>query len=278
METIKEFENLFIESMYNKTIDFVNESLTNLLNAKEFDKNLTFALINMQLANEFSLKAALVNRHGIQAILKNNKNKCLSDDDILKGYKENKLLLKDYNEIKNFAFSDNSKLELKGQYKRDMEKFQLYRNKIIHSIYNFKDKTFEEIKKETYHYFLTAINSIFLNISRTEHLVEELSYKQKELSSDPIYLECIEEHLGQDCFSCVLCDYPSVTDDFVCLLCFESFKTNEDAYGFIDCPWCWINDCVIYDNLNDTNIGFCMNCEEKVYFDDPSQEQNKFLS
>ncbi|WP_349652072.1 hypothetical protein [Lactococcus lactis] len=270
MKTIKELEDLFIESMYNKTIDFVNESLTNLLSAKEYDKNLTFALINMQLANEFSLKAALVSKHGIQSVLKTKKNKCLSDNDILKDYNENKLSLKDYNEIKNFAFSNNSKLELNGKYKRDMEKFQLYRNKIIHSIYNFEDKTFEEIKKETYHYFLTAINSIFLNIDRSQisgHLVEGLSYKLKELSSDPIYLKCIEEYLGQEHFSCVICDYPSVTDDFVCLLCFESFKTNEFVYGFTDCPWCRIKDCVIYDNLNDTDTGFCMNCEEKVFLD-----------
>lgn len=270
MNTIEELEKEFIYSMYIKTIDFVTEAIKNLINIKGFDKNLTFALINLQLANEFSLKSALVSKHGIRSILKTKKNQDLSDNDIIEKYHENNLLLKEYNEIKNFVFSLNSRVKLDGKYKKNMENFQLYRNKIIHSIYNFKDKTSEEIKKESFSYFLTVINSIFLNIKishntshNTSHIVELLNINQKLLSSDSIYLDCIEEYIGDDHFVCVLCDYPSVTEDFFCLLCFESFKDN-DAFGFECCPFCFTKDCVIYDNLNDSYLGFCMNCEEKV--------------
>ena len=268
MDTIEELEKQFISSMYVKTIDFVTEAIKNLTNIEGFDKNLTFALINLQLANEFSLKSAVVSKHGIRSILKNNIRHNLSDNDILEKYQENTLLLKEYNEIKNFVFSTNCMVELDGKYKKNMEDFQLYRNRIIHSIYNFKNKTAEEIKKESFTYFLTVINSIFLNINTHQspsHLVELLNINRNLLSSDSIYLDCIKEYLGDDYFVCVLCDYPSVTEDFFCLLCFESFKDN-DAFGFKDCIFCDTGDCVIYDNLNDSDLGFCMNCEEKIYF------------
>lgn len=269
INSIEELEKEFISSLYKKTTDFVNEAMKNLVEIKEVDKYLTFTLINIQLANEFSLKASVASRCGLKSIL-NISDK--SDENILKQYRDNKLKINEYEKIKNFA---KSSIRLTKKHIKDMTKFQEYRNRTIHSIYDFSNKSIEEIKKETISYFLTVINYFAVSIPRksddcfnVNHLSELLDYKTMEkLRLDTEYLKCVEQYVEKNEVElcCVYCDFPSVTDDFVCLLCLESFKENS-AFGFADCSWCFKRNTVVYDNLNlrSETKGYCMSCEEKI--------------
>lgn len=272
--TVGDVENEFLKSMYHKTIDFSNEAMKNLVKIEQFDKYLTFTLINIQLANEFALKAAIISNYGIKFVIETKND---SDEDIVKNYLNNTLTVRNYDNLKNqFKSSGN----LTKEYIKQMNKFQQYRNRIIHSIYDFSLEDISSIKRQTIYYYLTVVNLLKDSISvRSEmndhllHLVETLENSTiNSLKKDTEYIDTIEKYLETNNWDgaliCVHCDYPSVTDRGLCLLCLESFKTNSDIYGYANCDLCKSKDSVIFDNLNsDINFrmnGFCMICEEKV--------------
>lgn len=78
----------------NCAVSFLNKGLNN-------DGNKVLTIVNLQMALELAIKVKLVDYYGLTCILK-NVNKDILDSDLIEMYKQNKLKVNEFDQLKNF--------------------------------------------------------------------------------------------------------------------------------------------------------------------------------
>lgn len=273
-EVYHEIERKFLDSMAKKTVYFVSEALRNSEKIMENEKHLIFSLINLQLAAEFALKGAIVHNSGLLTIVQ---KKDVSEDEIITLYKTNNLKIKEFDKIKNQAKANSFDYAYTSEMIRTTEKFQNYRNRLVHSIYNFDKNEILNLEKEIYSYFFEVINFFYQtnkeifkqNTEGKGYLVEYLDNDVlQKLQHNRLYQECLTKYIKTNFntdspLTCVLCENEAITPDLLCLSCLASFDIPE-IYGFTLCDYCCTKT-AIYDELNHLyDAAFCLKCGEKV--------------
>lgn len=135
-------------ALFNNSTIFLNAAVSYL--NRGIDANMShkiLSIVNTQMAVEAALKYYIISRFGIRTIL-NSKYSSLSDDDIEKDYYSNKLKIKEFDTIKNFLKSTHNDLRFDSTKHKYLERFQNYRNKIVHLNYSFSEQEDKSIESD----------------------------------------------------------------------------------------------------------------------------------
>lgn len=175
------FESEFIKGLFQNAIFFLDEAISYINRGVSDRRNMILAIINMQISMELALKSSLATNFGLRTILV-EKQANLSEKELQRLYEENNLKIKEYDSLKNFLKTPQGNIEAynfeKPQYKY-MERFQKYRNRILHSSYVFSNDEIQQMESDLI-YVLIHILGVILS-DRTDE--EYRTFVQEYLNS-----------------------------------------------------------------------------------------------
>ena len=261
--------------MFVNAIAFTNCSVEHINRGVNINQNRVIAITTLQMALELSIKAVLIKEKGVYSIF-TNIDIHTSESEIEQRYSENRLKTKEFENLKNLMKSDQSlskRFGFDGSRYKHMERFQIYRNKLVHLNFVFSKKEQSQIEKDLLSVLVNIIGALLsddkvINEERTfmQEYLEEKEYKK--LLRNEMYIEALNEYIKQEygkSYFCPICDKMLFIPIKKCLGCFKDF-TFKKSFGFIKCKFCGENT-VIYDRNNlDINgneaRGLCLNCQE----------------
>lgn len=266
------FEREFASTLFRNAILFVNSAIGFINKGVDNYANMIQAVVNLQFAMELALKSDIVSSCGIRTIL-NNKQSKLEDSEIEKLYFENKLKIREYDDIKNFTRTKVHLYEFERKEYEYMEMFQKYRNCVLHSSYIFDNQEKQNIEKDII-YMLIHILGVLMSeettLAERKFMQEYLNqHEYSELLKNPVYNEELGVFLTREygeLYICPYCSTRTMTADYKCARCFSIFS-DRHAFQYVNCGYCG-KDMVICDAANiDCNQdhmvrGLCLNCEE----------------
>lgn len=268
------YEIDFVNALFKNSIYFLDEAINSINCGVSNQKNMTLAIINMQISLELALKSSLANHFGLRKILV-EKQTNLSEDELQRLFEENGLKIKEYDSLKNFIKTSEGNIPAynfkKSQYKY-MERFQKYRNQILHSLYIFGEDEIKQMERDLLYVFIHVIGVLLSD--RTDY--EYRSFVQEHLSTE-VYSKLLRNSLYNDEFQsflqeeydklymCPICGTNTLTPYKVCARCLTDFDMPS-VYAFVKCGNCR-EEMVIFDALNieiNNNYmhGVCLNCGE----------------
>lgn len=265
------------EELYENSLLFLINSIPIITKEKKqgiSKEEAILSSVSIQISLELAIKFYLANNYGIKAILL-NKYKDDSDELIYEKFISNDLKTKEFDTLKNFIKSIRTS-PLNTSEINIIEKFQKYRNKLVHISYNFKENELDSIKADYIYLIVHVISKLLAekyDYSPSELFREYLSNIQfEQLVSFPLYVENMQKmasNYGQALY-CPICNNRTLSSNRLhCFSCCEYF--DNPAYGFVSCAYCSIDlRTVIYDSANiqaNQNMmrGLCLNCEEDTY-------------
>ena len=268
-------DNEFSTVLSKNAIMFLDEAVGFINMGIKERKNMVLAIVNIQLAVELSMKASIIDFYGIRKVLI-DKQAQMTDLEIEQLFRENKLKVREYDSLKNFLKSndkDGERYDFKKTQYKYMERFQNYRNQILHSSYIFSDKECEEMEKDLLYVLMHIIGVLMSNRMDDEYrefVQEYLNYKEySKLMENPIYnheLQVFLERYYDKLYTCPHCGTKTVTPNRYCARCLTNFNVSNEIYAFVKCGWCGeemvICDAANIENNNNMIRGLCLNCEE----------------
>ncbi|TWH78155.1 hypothetical protein [Sedimentibacter saalensis] len=269
------WEHEFATALFNNAVIFLNEAVGFINLGLNERRNIVLSIVNIQIAIELALKSSIVNYYGVRTVLMDPQSR-MTDEEIEKLFRENRLKLKEYNMLKNFTKTKDANIEVynfeKTQYKH-MEQFQKYRNQILHSSYIFSDEEIKKIEQDII-YVLIHIMGILMSDSTDyeyKHFMQEYlnGREYSKLLHNPIYNRELYEFLENEydkLYTCPYCSTRTVTPYKYCARCLTNFDVSKDIFAFVKCGWCG-EEMVICDSGNieyNNNMikGLCLNCGE----------------
>jgi hypothetical protein len=273
-----DYQGKFVESLFQNAIIFLDESIGYINRGVSNRRNMVLAIINMQIAMELALKSSLANYLGIRKILIENQAQ-LSDEKLERLFEENNLKIKEYDSLKNFTKTPEAHIEAynfeKTQYKY-MERFQKYRNQILHSSYIFSDDECKEMEKDLIYVFIHILGVLMSDRTEDEYrkFVHEYlnANEYSKLLANPTYNQEFQIFLKEEydkLYICPYCNTKTVTPYKYCARCLTNFNISSEIYAFVKCGFCGeemvICDAVNIENNNNYMRGLCLNCGEDTY-------------
>ena len=229
------------------------------------------AIVDIQMSLELAIKVRVAQDHGVTAILQHADAE-ISADELAQKYEKNSLRVKEFESLKNFLKSKREYNHiLSGEYAY-MDRFQKYRNKLVHFDYNFSDEECVELENNIIHiivYILHALLSSDISAEEYREFIFEniQSSEYNKLLKNPKFYSELQNVILQEygeIYFCPICDRNLLTPAMKCLGCLLNFR-DTSTYGFVPCQFCG-KETVIYDALNlpiNTGLqGLCVNCSE----------------
>jgi hypothetical protein len=221
------------------------------------------------MALELAIKATIVKTYGLVYILQNI-DSSVTNDELEEMYIQNKLKTKEFDQLRNFMKTKNMFDFEKDEYAY-MQRFQLYRNRLVHFNYKFSSDEDIQIENDIIHvlvYILGVIMSDDVDMDNRTYMQEYIDMDEYEkLLENPKYLEALLDMIDYeegDPYYCPICKRKLLTSNKKCLGCLQDFG-NHHCYGYVKCNKCH-EKMVIYDKLNMSNNiimpGLCLYCLE----------------
>lgn len=255
--------------IFKNAIVFLNDSIYHFnCGIEKYDYKI-LTVVEIQMALELAIKYRLVTDHDIRIIFEKVDNN-YSEERIIDDFERNKLKVKEFDRLKNFLKSDPYYNEIFSHEFIYMEKFQLYRNKLVHSNYNFSEKENTELSDDIIHIIVYILHHLLSSpIDDEEYREFFYDYMVKEeyekLLSNPQFYSSLQDMIDYeygDPYYCPICDRKLLTPHKKCLGCLNNFSDTQ-IYGYIKCARCK-EEMVIYDNcnidINTTLRGMCLYC------------------
>lgn len=274
---MNENTKLIYNTVYKNAVLFLKKGIKEIIkhdNAGLKNNQAIFSCLYIQMSIELGLKSFLIKDSGIRTILL-NKYENRTEDEIFASFNANTLQTKRFEDLKNFIKKNYSFFD-EAQYNQ-INKLQLYRNKLVHLNLFLDDNELVILKNELIYTivhilipFLTEISFEFETPS--EFYQECLNKKQyKKLISFAPYVDEMEklaknnDGLAYECPNCFKHTFSPISE--ICYCCNLKFI---DAAGYVDCKQCEAKKSVIYDvlNIEDNNNSInskCLNCGDKSY-------------
>ena len=270
------YQTEIVNQLYRNSTVFLNDAISHLNKGMESYKDMVLAVVDIQMSLELAIKVRVAQDFGIRTILeKIHKDTPIEDtpiEEIIQKYESNSLRVKEFDALKNFLRSkryDYQRLQDEYTY---MEKFQKYRNKLVHFNYNFSETERNEIEDDIIHILVYILHALLSSDLSTEEYREFIfdyidTEEYRKLLRNPKYRtelhEVIDDEYGES-YSCPICDSGLLTPTMKCLGCINDFN-DRTAFGFVQCKYCG-KETVIFDNLNisdnDMLRGLCVSCGE----------------
>lgn len=274
-----DFEKRIYDTLINNAFLFLSETLKRLLDRDpegdcKMDNNLiTLTCAELQISLELAIRATLVHSFGLRSILKSDQAS-LSEQEIETLYSNNALKVTEFDKQKNFLKSKSISRLTKDDFK-EIDRFQVYRNKIVHFSCEFKEDQLNELRDEVLYYIVHVVLVLLADTTTGETPAEYLQSKfvfdfYKRVMAYHPYVKAMEQYaakMADPVWTCIGCSHRTYSPEFdYCYCC--GYETLA-GYRRVDCGCCGTKDSVIYDNLDIHNEGnhhmmrgFCLNCEE----------------
>lgn len=273
-----DFEHKIFEAVIDNSFLFLKEALGRLLERdaeyKQIDNELlTLTCAEIQIALELAVRAAVIRRLGIAGVLKDDQKK-LCEEEIVKHYENKTLKVEDFEKLKNFLKKNNVTSLLKQEF-QEIERFQQYRNKIVHFACEFSEEDLTNLRANILYYIVHVILVLLSEETTGETPAEYLQRKlgddfYKRLKKYRPYIRAMEryaEKLTSPVWTCIGCFQRTYSPEFdYCYICGYETLTG---YRRADCASCGTKNSVIYDHLDIHNEGNhhtingkCLNCDE----------------
>ncbi|MCW7471715.1 hypothetical protein [Leptospira kanakyensis] len=254
-----------------KVIELLNNSSDN---SKELPyENTVIATVFIQMSLELAIKFAIIRNNGIRSILNDKKQTLLDDESLYNLFIENKLKVKEFDNLKNYIKTNENIFYLKKNSILLIEKFQLFRNKLVHLHYNFTNRELDYLKSELIEIIVHIIIVLLYTkdfTSPSEFYINILTKDTfKKLISNRLYINemyNLASANNSKVFNCIFCNNKTLgMSEFICYSCLTEYD-NKNIYGFTDCVFCKTQKSVIYDRLNISNNdhitkGLCLKCD-----------------
>ncbi len=263
-------ESRICTALFQNSIIFLNDAI------KHFNSNMQnhsvriLTVVEVQMATELAMKYRVAEEYGIKTIFEKVSDN-IDDNELEKLFIENKLITREFENLKNFLKSKEEFCRKLSNEFKYMEKFQLYRNKLVHLNYNFSQTELSELEDDIIHVIVYILHTLLSgNVSAEEYrefLYEYIEHKEYEklLSNRKFYL-ALNDILNKEyskIYFCPICDRTLLTPHKRCVGCLTDFN-DSSAFGFVLCGYCG-EETVIYDacniDINTTLQGLCLNCE-----------------
>ncbi len=276
------FEKKIFDTLINNSFLFLSEALSRLIDRDpdgegKLDTNLLIlTCAELQISLELAIRATLVKSAGINCILKSDQASLL-EPEIEELYSKTALKVTEFDKQKNFLKSSNISRLTNKEFK-EIDRFQVYRNKIVHFSCEFSDVQLTELRDKVLYYIVHVILVLLADTSTGETPAEYLQSKlgfefYKRVMAYYPYIKAMEQYAAKNAdpvWTCIGCFHRTYSPEFdYCYCC--GYETLA-GYRRVDCGCCGTKDSVIYDNLDIHNEGnnhmmrgFCMNCEEDTY-------------
>lgn len=264
-------EEKIIMKLYQNASIFLNDAIIHLNKGIDSYSDMLLAIVDIQMSLELAIKVRVAQDHGVTAILQHADAE-ISADELTQKYEKNSLRVKEFESLKNFLKSKREYNHiLSGEYAY-MERFQKYRNKLVHFDYNFSDEECVELESNIIHIIVYILHALLSsNISAEEYrefIFENIqSSEYNKLLKNPKFYSELQNVILQEygeIYFCPICDRNLLTPAMKCLGCLLNFR-DTSVYGFVPCQFCG-KETVIYDALNlpiNTELqGLCVNCSE----------------
>lgn len=260
-----------ILKLYQNASIFLNDAIIHLNKGVDSYSDMLLAVVDIQMSLELAIKVKIARDYGIAAILEHADAR-MSTDELMQKYENNSLRVKEFESTKNFLKSKQDYNRIFSKEYIYMERFQKYRNKLVHFNYNFSDMECGAIESDIIHIIVYIIHALLSSdISDEEYrkfIFENIqSSEYSKLLENPKFyaeLQNVILHEYGECYSCPICDQKLLIPEMKCLGCLLKFR-NRMAFGFVQCQYCG-KETVIYDALNlpENKMlrGLCVNCGE----------------
>lgn len=264
-------EAKIIDKLYQNASIFLNDAILHLNRGVDSYSDMLLAVVDIQMSLELAIKVRIAQDYGIAAILE-KADAGTSMEDLMQKYEMNSLRVKEFESVKNFLKSKQSYNEIFSSEYSYMERFQKYRNRLVHFDYNFSDLERVEMEKDIIHiivYILHALLSSDISAEEYREFIFEnirSSEYEKLLQNHQFQTELRKVIIREygDSYLCPVCFKKLLTPMKKCLGCLLDFR-DQTAFGFVRCNYCG-RKTVIFDALNlpDNKMirGLCVNCEE----------------
>lgn len=275
-----DFESKIYEAVSDNSFLFLKESLGRLLERdaefKQIDNQLlTLTCAELQIALELAVRAVVIRRFGIAGVLKDNQKK-LGEEEIIEHYKRKTLKVEDFEKLKNYLKKNNETSLLKQEF-LEIERFQQYRNKIVHFACEFSEEELSSLRNDILYYVVHVILVLLSEETTGETPTEYLQRKlgddfYKKLKKYRPYIRAMDHYadrMTSPVWTCIGCSQRTYSPEFdYCYICGYETLTG---YKRVDCASCGTKNSVIYDHLDIHNEGnhhtingMCLNCDEKT--------------
>lgn len=265
--------SMFISnSLFKNCIVFFTEAIRHFNQGIDKYENKIMAIITTQMALELSIKYTIANQYDVKDIFESINN--ISDDDLLDAFKNNKLRVKEFDRLKNYMKAKREYSEILSTEFNYMDKFQLYRNRLVHQNYNFSKEEELQLKNDIVHifvYILYVLLSGDVNAEEyREYVFEYIPPEEYEkLLLDSTFSKEIKEKFKDEygeLYICPDCETRTLTPHKKCYKCLYLFD-NPAIYKYLECSYCSkklvLVDALNIDDQSDHCLrGICLNCQE----------------
>jgi len=253
----------------NSTI-FLNEAIHHFNEGLESKNNKMLTIVTLQMSLELAIKYKIARDYGIRFIFEKITDST-TDAEIIDAYNSNSLRVKEFDATKNFLKSKKDENMALSEEYAYMEKFQKYRNKLVHFDYNFSSAEESELEDDIIHILVKILHTL-MSDSEIEkenrfffvEIIDKEEYSK--LLTNPKYYHALKNMVEEEydeVYFCPICGRTLFLPINKCLGCLNLFD-NPNCFGFVKCNYCG-KDTVIYDNCNlEANKflrGLCINCE-----------------
>ena len=137
-----------ILKLYQNASIFLNDAIIHLNKGVDSYSDMLLAVVDIQMSLELAIKVKIARDYGIATILENVDAR-MSTDELMQKYENNSLRVKEFESTKNFLKSNKNYNRIFSKEYVYMERFQRYRNKLVHFSYNFSDMERVAIESDT---------------------------------------------------------------------------------------------------------------------------------
>lgn len=274
------FEHELYNTIVNNALLFLKGGATSLLvenkgtNTRDI---VILSIANLQISLELAMRAFMIREKGMDSIVdqghahKQNKS-------IEQLYSENNLKVNEFEKMHRMFKGKDIDI-LTSEDLKIVDKFQTYRNKIVHMCCRLDDDSLSELKEELIYYMVQIVIRLLYDnydsLTPAEYLEDLLGIDfYMDLWNSDGYRKAIEtlaNERAEVVGVCPICGMPTYdVKEKLCYFCNSSDERFE--MGRTDCQMCGGKGTVIYDTLNIHNSGnhhtisgLCQCCEEHPY-------------
>lgn len=262
--------NKISTALFQNAIIFLNDAIKHFNNNIQSYDGRMLTVVEVQMAIELAIKYRITEEYGSSTIFENVPSD-IEDTELEKLFAENKLSTREFENLKNFLKSKEEFSRILSNEFKYMEKFQLYRNKLVHLNYNFSKAELNQLEDDIIHVIVYVLHILLSGkVSDKEYrefLSEYIEHSEYErLLSNSAFYKSLQDVLNKEypkMYFCPICSRTLVTPHKRCVGCLVDLNFTG-AYGFVSCGFCG-EDMVVYDACNiDSNRemrALCLNCK-----------------
>ena len=279
MRQLSAFERKLVEDIKHNSLLFLERGVRMLMEKNKASQKdrVVLSCTDIQIALELAMREFLIREEGLNHVLDQKQRDKYSEEELIELYEGNNLKVTDFDALKK-SLRGMREAPFDREDFKVIERFQNYRNKIIHFSCALKGESLDELEERLIYYVVQIVLRLlydnYEDKGPAEYFEELLGYNFYQiLWGNGGYREAIEKLAAErstEVGNCPICgsDAYDMANEF----CFFCNIHPEDEWGRTDCLACNGKKTVIYDLLNihvkgngHSMPGYCQKCGAKTF-------------